>query len=182
MISIIAVIILLIVTNSVFHKYYWTGWNARLRDLSKAAQKPRTLFFESLALVGVGFMTIFREGFKTTLFLQSLILEAGIGRPVGLAIGSALIAALGFAVFLIGVKLPYRKISYSQAHWWFSCSSRSWDPPCVYSRPSGGCRFILCPGLSRRAWAGLWLGLYPTWEESSFPLGRLPTWAQCGSS
>ena len=66
-ISIIAVIILLIVTNWVFHKYYWTGWNARLRDLSKAAQKPRTPLFESLALVGVGFMTIFREGFETTL-------------------------------------------------------------------------------------------------------------------
>ena len=100
-ISIIAVIILLMVTNWVFHKYYWTGWNARLRDLSKAAQKPRAPFFESLALVGVGFMTIFREGFETTLFLQSLILEAGM-RPVlvGLAIGGALIAALGFVVFL----------------------------------------------------------------------------------
>ncbi len=81
----------------VFHKYYWTGWNARLRDLSKAAQKPRAPFFESLALVGVG--------------LQSLILEAGM-RPVlvGLAIGGALIAALGFVVFLVGAKLPYRKM------------------------------------------------------------------------
>ncbi len=99
-ISIIAVIILLMVTNWVFHKYYWTGWNARLRDLSKAAQRQAATRWENLALVGVGFMTIFREGFETTLFMQSLILEAGM-KPVliGLGIGGLLIAALGFAVF-----------------------------------------------------------------------------------
>ena len=64
-----------------FSQIYWTGWNARLRDLSKAAQRQHETRWESLALVGVGFMTIFREGFETTLFMQSLILEAGM-RPV----------------------------------------------------------------------------------------------------
>ena len=34
-------VMLLVVTNWVFHKYYWTGWNARLRDLSKAAQRQQ---------------------------------------------------------------------------------------------------------------------------------------------
>lgn len=68
-ISLLAVAILLMVTNWVFHKYYWTGWNARLRQLSKAAAKPKAPWLESVALVGVGFMTIFREGFETTLFV-----------------------------------------------------------------------------------------------------------------
>ena len=36
--SILAVFILFIVTNWVFHKFYWVGWNAKIRSLSKAAQ------------------------------------------------------------------------------------------------------------------------------------------------
>ena len=110
-ISVVAVIVLLIVTNWVFHKYYWTGWNARLRTLSKAAQRQQQTRWEGLALIGVGFVTIFREGFETTLFMQSLILEAGM-RPVllGLAIGGLFIGVVGLAVFSIGAKLPYRKM------------------------------------------------------------------------
>ena len=63
-ISVLAVVILLMVTNWVFHKYYWTGWNARLRDLSKAAQRQQQTRWEGLALVGVGFMTIFQGGIR----------------------------------------------------------------------------------------------------------------------
>ena len=37
-VSILAVCILLLVTNWVFHKFYWVGWNAKIRSLSKAAQ------------------------------------------------------------------------------------------------------------------------------------------------
>ena len=96
-ISIVAVAVLLIVTNWVFHKYYWTGWNARLRELSKAAQRQQETRWESMALVGVGFMTIFREGFETTLFMQSLILEAGM-RPVLPAWGSAVFSSRPLAL------------------------------------------------------------------------------------
>ena len=47
----------------------------------------------------------------TVLFLQSLLLEAGL-RPVliGMLIGGALVSAIGVAVFMIGAKLPYRKL------------------------------------------------------------------------
>ena len=158
-ISITAVIILLMVTNWEFHKYYRTGWNARLRDLSKAAQKPRTPLFESLALVGVGFMTIFREGFETTLFLQSLILEAGM-RPVlvGLAIGGALIAALGFAVFLIGAKLPYRKmLVFTGALVVFVLFTFMGSTVRLF-QTIGWLPVHPVPGLELPAWAGLWLG------------------------
>ena len=171
-ISIIAVIILLMVTNWVFHKYYWTGWNARLRDLSKAAQKPRTPFLESLALIGVGFMTIFREGFETTLFMQSLILEAGM-RPVlvGLGIGGALIAALGFAVFLIGAKLPYRKmLVFTGALVIFVLFTFMGSTVRLF-QTIGWLPVHPVPGLELPAWAGLWLGLYPTWEGILIPFG-----------
>ncbi len=74
-ISILAVIILFMVTNWVFHKYYWTGWNAKIRSLTKASQQSVSERWEWLALLGVGFLTVYREGFETTLFMQSLLLE-----------------------------------------------------------------------------------------------------------
>ena len=37
-VSIFAVFILFIVTNWVFHKFYWVGWNAKIRSLTKSAQ------------------------------------------------------------------------------------------------------------------------------------------------
>ena len=66
------------VTNWVFHKFYWVGWNAKLRSLSKASQQAISARWEWLALLGVGFLTVYREGFETTLFMQSLLLEGSI--------------------------------------------------------------------------------------------------------
>lgn len=171
-ISVVAVIILLMVTNWVFHKYYWTGWNARLRDLSKAAQKQKATRWENLALVGVGFMTIFREGFETTLFMQSLILEAGM-RPVliGLAVGGALIAALGFAVFAIGAKLPYRKMLVVTGVLVVFVLFTFLGSTVRLFQTVGWLPVHPIPGFELPAWMGVWLGLYPTWEGLLIPFG-----------
>ena len=110
-ISILAVIILLMVTNWVFHKFYWVGWNAKLRSLSKASQKTVTDRWEWLALLGVGFLTVYREGFETTLFMQSLLLEGSVWPVViGVLLGTGFIAAIGVGIFVYGAKLPYRKL------------------------------------------------------------------------
>ncbi len=110
-ISIFAVIILLMVTNWVFHKFYWVGWNAKLRSLSKASQKTVTDRWEWLALLGVGFLTVYREGFETTLFMQSLLLEGSVWPVViGVLLGTGFIAAIGVGIFVFGAKLPYRKL------------------------------------------------------------------------
>lgn len=169
-ISVIAVIILLMVTNWVFHKYYWTGWNARLRDLSKAAQRQTATRWENLALVGVGFMTIFREGFETTLFMQSLILEAGM-KPVlaGLAVGGVLIAALGFAVFSVGAKLPYRKMLVVTGVLVIFVLFTFLGSTVRIFQTIGWLPVHPIPGLDLPAWAGVWLGLYPTWEGLLIP-------------
>lgn len=171
-ISVIAVIILLMVTNWVFHKYYWTGWNARLRDLSKSAQGKRDTRWENLALVGVGFMTIFREGFETTLFMQSLILEAGM-RPVliGLAIGGLLIGALGFAVFAIGAKLPYRKMLVVTGVLVVFVLFTFLGSTVRIFQTIGWLPVHPIPGLELPSWTGVWLGIYPTWEGLLIPFG-----------
>jgi high-affinity iron transporter len=171
-ISIIAVAVLLIVTNWVFHKYYWTGWNARLRELSRAAQRQQEAGWESIALVGVGFMTIFREGFETTLFMQSLILEAGM-RPVliGLALGGIFIAAIGLAVFSIGAKLPYRKMLVVTGVLVVFVLFTFIGSTVRLFQTVGWLPVHPAPGLELPAWMGVWLGLYPTWEGLLVPFG-----------
>lgn len=171
-ISIIAVVILLMVTNWVFHKYYWTGWNARLRELSKAAQRQHETRWESIALMGVGFMTIFREGFETTLFMQSLILEAGM-RPVllGLGLGGLFIGVIGFAVFSIGARLPYRKMLVVTGGLVVFVLFTFIGSTVRLFQTVGWLSVHPVPGLELPAWMGVWFGLYPTWEGILIPFG-----------
>jgi high-affinity iron transporter len=169
-ISVIAVVILLMVTNWVFHKYYWTGWNARLRDLSKAAQRQQATRWENLALVGVGFMTIFREGFETTLFMQSLILEASMKAVLaGLAVGGLLIAILGFAVFAVGAKLPYRKMLVVTGVLVIFVLFTFLGSTVRLFQTVGWLPVHPIPGLELPVWTGVWLGIYPTWEGLLIP-------------
>ena len=159
-------------TNWVFHKYYWTGWNARLRDLSKAAQRQQRTRWESIALIGVGFITIFREGFETTLFMQSLIFEAGM-RPVllGLALGGLFIGAVGFAVFSIGAKLPYRKMLVVTGSLVIFVLFTFIGSTVRLFQTVGWLPVHPVPGLELPSWMGVWLGLYPTWEGLLIPFG-----------
>ncbi len=106
-VSILAVLILLMVTNWVFHKFYWVGWNSKLRSLAKDSQQTVSDRWEWLALLGVGFLTVYREGFETTLFMQSLLLE-GSAWPVAVGVLAAgtFISVVGFGIFKFGTKLP----------------------------------------------------------------------------
>ncbi len=63
------------------------------------------------SLVGVGFTAVYREGFETALFYQSLLtFGTGLGRYIVLGIGLALVALVGVAyvVFRLGRKLPIK--------------------------------------------------------------------------
>lgn len=110
-VSVLAVAVLFVVTNWVFHKFYWVGWNAKLRQLTRAAVDARRRRWEALALLGVGFLTVYREGFETTLFLQSLWLEGGsTAFWIGIGAGVLFITVVGALIFRFGVKLPYRRM------------------------------------------------------------------------
>jgi high-affinity iron transporter len=168
-ISILAVIILFMVTNWVFHKYYWTGWNAKIRSLTKASQNSSERW-EWLALLGVGFLTVYREGFETTLFTQSLLLEGSTWPVVsGLLAGAGLIALMGVAIFYFGAKLPYRKMLVVTGVLVISI---------MVSFIGSGVRLFQTVGwlpihpiewLHLPSWVGLWFGLYPSWEGLLIP-------------
>jgi high-affinity iron transporter len=169
-VSILAVVILLMVTNWVFHKFYWVGWNAKLRSLSKASQQSASARWEWLALVGVGFLTVYREGFETTLFMQSLLLE-GSTWPVaiGVILATAFIALVGLSIFKFGTKLPYRKLLVVTGVLVVSIMVTFLGSTVRLFQTVGWVPIHPIPWLNIPAWAGLWLGLYPSWEGLCIP-------------
>ena len=168
-ISVLAVIILLMVTNWVFHKVYWVGWNSKLRKLTKAADAQEGRF-EWLGMVGVGFLTIYREGFETSLFLQSLILEGGVKAVwIGFGIGVAFVGAIGGAVFVIGAKLPYRKLLIVTGVLVVSIMVTFLGSTVRLFQTVGWLPIHPMPWLHLPSWTGMWLGLYPSWEGMLIP-------------
>jgi high-affinity iron transporter len=170
-ISVLAVIILLMVTNWVFHKFYWVGWNAKLRSLSKASQKTASDHWEWLALLGVGFLTVYREGFETTLFMQSLLLEGSIWPVViGVLAGTVFIGAIGLGIFVFGAKLPYRKLLVVTGVLIVSIMVTFFGSTARLFQTVGWLPIHPIAGLTVPTWAGTWLGLYPSWEGLLIPM------------
>jgi high-affinity iron transporter len=169
-VSILAVGILLMVTNWVFHKFYWVGWNAKLRSLSKDAQQTESARWEWLALLGVGFLTVYREGFETTLFMQSLILEGSTWPVViGVLAAAAFIGIVGFSIFIFGAKLPFRKLLVVTGVLVVSIMVTFLGSTTRLFQTVGWLPIHPVPSLNFPAWAGLWFGLYPSWEGLLIP-------------
>ncbi len=169
-VSVLAVLILLMVTNWVFHKFYWVGWNAKLRSLSKASQQSVSDRWEWLALLGVGFLTVYREGFETTLFMQSLLLE-GSAWPVavGLMASAAFITLMMLGIFKYGAKLPYRKLLVVTGVLVVSIMVTFLGSTVRLFQTVGWLPIHPIPWLSLPNWMGQWLGLYPSWEGLLIP-------------
>ncbi|PTY01003.1 hypothetical protein DB346_15480 [Verrucomicrobia bacterium LW23] len=170
-ISIAAVGILLMVTNWVFHKYYWVGWNSTLRELAGAVNKKTDTLWDSIAMMGVGFLTIFREGFETTLFMQSLMFDGGTDSvALGFGIGVVSILVLGWLIFVLGNKLPYRKMLVVTGFLVVSILMTFTGSTVRILQTIGWLPIHPIEGLTIPNWMGLWLGLYPSWEGIIIPL------------
>ncbi len=157
--GVLAIIVLLLITNWLFHQVYWHQWVSTLKNQAKEGQNP-------WQLVLAGFLLGYREGFEIVLFLQSLVLDAGpqsVG--IGVAIGTVALVILGFAALKLGLKLPYFKILLITAgligivlvtfvgNTVRGAQTVGWIP--VHR---------MMPG-SWPQWVGSWLGLYNTWES-----------------
>lgn len=155
--GLLAIGVLLLITNWLFHQVYWRQWVSTLKATAQG-ESPWQLFM-------VGFLVGYREGFETVLFLQSLILDAG-GATVGtgVAVGLAILVVLGVAALFLGMRLPYFHILFATAfligfvlltfvgNTIRAMQTLGWVP-----------LHQIAPG-SWPAWIGQWLGLYNTWE------------------
>ncbi|MEZ4645073.1 MAG: FTR1 family protein [Chloroflexota bacterium] len=168
-VSLIAIAVLLLITNWFFHKVYWTGWMANFHT-----QKQRLLGAQAslwLGLMTLGFTSIYREGFESVLFLQALVLEGGTAVVLsGVALGLLGTFLVGVVVFALQARLPYRKMLIftgiligfvllvmvgHTAHVW----------QVVGWLPLHPIRALQLPH-----WAGTWLGIFPTWEGLALQL------------
>lgn len=162
-ISLIAIGVLLLITNWFFHKVYWTGHLAGFHK-----QKSSILRGDAgkiLGLVILGFTSIYREGFETVLFLQALVLDSGIWIVLqGVVLGIIGVAIVGVITFRLQQRLPYMQMMIVTGvliggvllmmvgHTVRVLQVVAWLP------------ITPIDGVQMPYWLGQWGGVYPTWE------------------
>ncbi len=110
-VSLIAIAVLLLITNWFFHKTYWVGWMANFHTQKSKILGGAAVVGPSVGLLILGFTSVYREVFETVLFLQSLVLDAGAHVVLeGVAIGLVATAIVGFITFKLQVRLPYKQM------------------------------------------------------------------------
>ncbi|GJQ51433.1 MAG: iron permease [Anaerolineaceae bacterium] len=103
--SLTAVVVLFYVTNWLFEKVYVVDWIAYVKEqVGKALNSG-----SALALAGLGFTVVFREGFETVLFYQALSFDADANSIwLGFALGSVIIFAIAYAILKLSKRLPLK--------------------------------------------------------------------------
>jgi high-affinity iron transporter len=166
-VSLIAIGVLLLITNWFFHKVYWTGWMANFHN-----QKRRLIggvaviaISQSVGLVILGFTSIYREGFETVLFLQSLVLEAGIGIVLqGVALGLVGVGIVGAITFSLQVKLPYKKMLVVTGVFIGVVLLTMVGNTVHVMQSVGWLPITPIQGFYIPFWMGQWFGLFATWQ------------------
>jgi high-affinity iron transporter len=114
-VGLVAIGVLLLITNWFFHRVYWSEWIGRFhRQRRKLMDNDARVGFWSAQAIGLlvlGLTSVYREGFETVLFLQSLELSAGATAVFeGAALGLALTLGVAVLTFALQRKLPYKKM------------------------------------------------------------------------
>ena len=158
---------LLLITNWFFHRSTGPSGSPSSTAARKQIERGGVGFLSAqvLGLRVLGLTSVYREGFETVLFLQSLRAQRRYARRCSRAPALGLAMTLGVAVltFALQRKLPYKKMLIvtgvligfvlvvmvgqtartMQGTGWLSITPVDLDLP---------------------YWAGLWFGVYPTWE------------------
>jgi len=165
-VSIIAIGVLLLITNWFFHQNYWTDHIAGLHSKKKGLVGGSAGQWLGLAMLG--FTSVYREGFETVLFLQALVLEGGLGIIVlGTLAGLAATLLIGLVIFRLQVRLPYKKMLIVTGIFigvvlLTMVGNTVHVLQLVGWIPLHPIRFVTPP-----YWLGMWFGLYATWEGIS---------------
>jgi high-affinity iron transporter len=165
-VSLIAIGVLLVITNWFFHKMYWTGWMAGFHT-----QKRRIIgggviaISPAVSLIVLGFTSIYREGFETVLFLQSLVLEAGIATVLeGVLLGLIGVALIGFVTFKFQVRLPYKRMLVVTGIFIGVVLLTMVGNTVHVMQAVGWLPITPILGMNVPLWLGQWLGVFPTWQ------------------
>jgi high-affinity iron transporter len=102
--------------------------------------------------------------------MQSLILE-GSTWPVAIGViaAAAFIGIVGFSIFIFGAKLPFRKLLVVTGVLVVSIMVTFLGSTTRLFQTVGWLPIHPVPSLNFPAWAGLWFGLYPSWEGLLIP-------------
>ena len=105
--ALVAVAVLLYVSHWLFQKTYIHDWKTYLQEHVGRAMTRGS----ALAMAGLAFAAVYREGFETVLFYQALMFDAGASAVLaGFAPGILVILAIGYGIVRLGLKLPLRRV------------------------------------------------------------------------
>jgi high-affinity iron transporter len=167
-VSLMAIGVLLLILNWFYHRVYWQ------ENLQNLHQRKRRILSGSgssivtgagLGLVLLGFTSVYREGFETVLFLQAMTLEAGALTVLqGVALGFAGVVGVFVLVVALERRLPHKKmlIATGLLITWVLVVMVGTTVQTM--QKVGWVAVSPIEGLDLPYWAGLWLGLYPTWQ------------------
>ena len=162
-VSLVAVAMLLLITNWFFHDIYWTGWMANFHKQKKSIIAGAVGQF--IGLTVLGFTSVYREGFETALFLQALVLESGTATVlVGVAIGLLGVVAVGMAVFGLQARLPMKKLLIVTGVMIAAVLFIMVGNTVHVMQIIGWLSISPVRTLNLPYWMGLWLGTYATQE------------------
>lgn len=170
-VGVIAIAVLLLVMNWFFHRVYWSQWiggfHQRRRELLAEEKAGERVGFWSASVLGFGMLgltSVYREGFETVLFLQSLQLSAGTGVVLaGVALGLAAVGAVAVVTFTLEHKLPYKKMLVVTGVL-LGVVLVMLVGQTVRTMQGTGWLPITPIALDIPYWMGMWFGVFPTWE------------------
>jgi high-affinity iron transporter len=167
-VSLAAIGVLLLILNWFYHRVYWQENLQALHRKKRRVLAGAGLSLATAQVVGLvllGFTSVYREGFETVLFLQAMTLEAGaITVLEGVAIGLVGVSAVFVLVVALERKLPHKKmlIATGLLITWVLVVMVGTTVQTM--QKVGWIGVTPVEGLELPYWAGLWLGLYPTWQ------------------
>jgi high-affinity iron transporter len=172
-VGLIAIGVLLLITNWFFHRVYWSEWIGKFHRRRRRLEAAGFVSAQVIGLAVLGLTSVYREGFETVLFLQSLELSAGTATVLeGAGLGLAMTLGVAVITFALQRKLPYKRMLIvtgvligfvlvvmvgqtartMQGTGWIPITPLEIDPP---------------------YWLGLWFGVFPTWETIGAQLGAM---------
>ncbi|HEY3612087.1 MAG TPA: FTR1 family protein [Gaiellales bacterium] len=174
--GLLAIGVLLLVTNWFFHRVYWSDWIGRFNRRRKSLELiDRTGFLsgQTAGFLLLGLTSVYREGFETVLFLQSLQTSAGTATTLlGTGIGLAGTLAVAAAMFAMQRKLPYKRMLIVTGAL-IGLVLAVMVGTTVHNLQGVGWVPADGAGFTVPFWWNTWFGIFPTWQGLAAQAGAL---------